>query len=968
MKKLFTLFLFVFVTISMNAQLIITGVLDGPLSNGTKVMEIYAASDIPDLSIYGVELVSNGGGSTGVEYTFPAIALTAGEFAYLANIEQNCIDFLGVTPIDVSTLVMNFNGNDALILYENGAAVDAFGMSDMNGTGTTWEYLDTWAYRVDFTGPDGGTFVEANWTFGMINDMDNQTTNTGAPNPFPMGTYQYAAPADPVVSFSGNADFVTESVGTYNIMVNITGENANPTSVDIIVDAGSTVDGSDYSLSTTTVTFPANSNTSQVVTVTVNDDALAEVGEILVLNLDSPTNSATIGGNSSFSLIINDNDTPIPDLVINEIMYNVFSFDTLEFIEIHNYGTTAVDMEGFSISGVNYNFVTSTIIDAGGYFVVCNNAAAFQSAFGMSPAEWPGGQGLNNTGETITLSDASDNVIDEVTYSDAFPFPMEPDGFGPSLELCDPLQDNSNGVYWLPSMASTGYMIDTVELMASPGMMNTVMCPTVINPTLSFIGNSATYNEDAGTVTVEVEIINGNDMPTNVTVSVDGMSTATDMSDYTYTETTLTFAANVAMDTQMVTLAIVDDMDQESLENIILNLTANDNNSELQTSTYTVNINDNDTPPADLVITEIMYNDPGTGLDSLEYIEFVNNGTTAVDVLGVSFTSGVTHTIQTSMMLQPGDFYVVCVNAVEFQNAFGFAADDQWASGGLNNTGEMIILNDGSGIPVDSVEYSDTAFPSEADGGGPSLELCTDFSVDNNDAANWYASTTGTGFILNGIEVLATPGAANTTMCGTVIEDPVISFSSDAITVDEDAGTITVDVTLAMGNANDTEVTVTATAASTAEDGTDFTYSPSTITFMGGNATGTETISINIADDTETESDETIVLAISGNNGATTGANSTYTVTIVDNDPISVDDIFKGNVSILPNPVSDVLHIRSEIQIDNINIFNILGQNRYSNDSITPNTSIDMNQWEKGIYFVHLISGESKATYQIVVE
>ncbi len=968
MKKFFTLLCLCSICYFSQAQMIITGVLDGPLTGGTKVMEVYAINAIPDISIYGVELVSNGGGSSGnVEYQFPAVSVNAGEFVYFSNDSMNCFNYLGFYPDGESGGTINFNGDDALILYENGAAIDVFGEPDIDGTGSTWEYMDTWAYRNDFTGPDGGTFVEGNWTFGTVNELDGDTLNATSSNPFPFGTYQYATPANPVVSFLGNMATVGEAVGTTGIDITITAPNANPTTVNIMVDPSSTADASDYSLSTTSVTFPGGSMMSQTVTVTVNDDAIQEMSETLVLNLDSPSNMATLGGNATFTLTINDNDTPIPDIVITEIMYNVFNVDSLEYIEIYNNDVMAVDLAGFSFtSGVNYDFAVSTIMNPGDYLVITDNSAGMQAAFGVNADQWPSGEGLNNNGETITLVDASGNVVDQVTYDDSFPFPMEPDGFGPSLELCDVNEDNDNGFNWLASVTATGFMIDTVEVMASPGMANGVMCPAVINPAITFIGNSATYNESTGTASIDVAILSGNANATEVTVSVDGASTADGM-DYTYTPVTLTFPAGVTTDTQTVTLVLIDDVEQESSETIVLTLTGNTNDAILLTDTYVITITDNDTPPAELAITEFMYN--VVGIDSLEFIEIQNIGATSVDVQGVSFTSGIAYTIQNSQILDPGDFYVVCNNSSAFQNAFGINAE-QWTSNeGLNNSGELIIMNDASGNIIDSVAYNDNdPFPSVADGFGPSLELCTTGQSDNNNPANWYASTTPTGVVVDGTEILATPGTPNTTACGTVLNDPIISFSSAGGAVNEADGSVTVDVTLTNGNDTDTDVTVTVTAASTATDGDDFTVSPTTITFPGGTANATETVTITIIDDTAVESDEDIVLAISGNNGAMTGANSTHTIVINDNDVISVDELFLDNVSLMPNPVSEVLVIDSKILLDDVRMINILGQTVYREMNIDGNTRIDVSQLPQGLYFVHMQSGDSKATYQIVVE
>ena len=52
----------------------------------------------------------------------------------------------------------------------------------------TWEYRDGWAYRNNNTGPDGGTFVEGNWTT-MNGALEDAATNAAAANPWPLGTY-----------------------------------------------------------------------------------------------------------------------------------------------------------------------------------------------------------------------------------------------------------------------------------------------------------------------------------------------------------------------------------------------------------------------------------------------------------------------------------------------------------------------------------------------------------------------------------------------------------------------------------------------------------------------------------------------------------------------------------------------------------------------------------------------------------
>ena len=174
-----------------SAQLVITGVIDGPLTGGVpKAIELIALDDIADLSLYGLGSANNGGGSDGEEFTFPADAVSAGTFIYVASEDVGFTDFFGFAP-DYTSGAMSINGDDAVELFYMGGVSDVFGDINQDGSGTDWEYLDGWAYRVGYTGPDGETFVLGNWTFSGINALDGETTNATAAVPFPLGSYEY---------------------------------------------------------------------------------------------------------------------------------------------------------------------------------------------------------------------------------------------------------------------------------------------------------------------------------------------------------------------------------------------------------------------------------------------------------------------------------------------------------------------------------------------------------------------------------------------------------------------------------------------------------------------------------------------------------------------------------------------------------------------------------------------------------
>jgi len=172
---------------NVNAQcgnLYIAGVIDGPLTGGTpKAVQLCASGAIADLSIYGIESISNGGGSGGMEeFTLPADALGAGECVWITGDLAQFNAYFGFDACYESGTV-NVNGDDAFILYCSGVAEDAFGDSNTDGTGETWEYLDGWAVSNDMAA--NPTFTDTEWTYSGPNALDGEMTNAGAANPYP---------------------------------------------------------------------------------------------------------------------------------------------------------------------------------------------------------------------------------------------------------------------------------------------------------------------------------------------------------------------------------------------------------------------------------------------------------------------------------------------------------------------------------------------------------------------------------------------------------------------------------------------------------------------------------------------------------------------------------------------------------------------------------------------------------------
>ncbi|MCC7505966.1 MAG: lamin tail domain-containing protein [Saprospiraceae bacterium] len=166
---------------------------------------------------------------------------------------------------------------------------------------------------------------------------------------------------------------------------------------------------------------------------------------------------------------------------------------------------------------------------------------------------------------------------------------------------------------------------------------------------------------------------------------------------------------------------------------------------------------------AQVVITEIMYNPPESGTDSLEYVELFNKSNSPLDVSGWNFTQGFEFVFPASSTINPNSYIVIAKSASAFESVFGFQPYGIWVINGAltNNPGEDIELRDAAGNVIDYVDYMNAApWPIGANGNGASLVLC-DVNADNALASSWQDASTSTGVTINGKEILANPGAAS---------------------------------------------------------------------------------------------------------------------------------------------------------------------------------------------------------------
>lgn len=861
MKKNLTLLLLTFIAaLSLKAQVVITEIMYNPPESGTDSLEFieFHNPGSTDVDMTGYTFTVG----TAITYSFTSgYILPAGGYAVVAKNSGAMSRQFGVNTLQFGVGGISNNGT-TILLRNNGVTVD----SVTYATGGAWPTTPNGrGPSLVLCNPASDNALAINWVASVTTTpvTINSFVLTGSPGAADAACGSATAPN---LAFSAATYSVNEGAGSLTVTVNLTNPNSNPTSVDMTLAAtGTATNGSDFTFtSPTTLTFPANSTTPQTVNITITDDTDIEGVESFSLNLTNATNGGVITTPNTNVTIVDNDVNAISGLVITEIMYNDPSAgtDVLEFIEIYNNTSNTVNLGGVYFSqGVTFTFPSTASLAAGAYTVVSADTMAMNLVFTQNFEHRFTGA-LTNTGEAIVLKDGLGNTIDSVFYSATAPWPSSPNGQGNSLVLCDYNSDNSNGANWLASTTNTGILVGAtnLELICSPFAVDGV-CASIGLPQLAFNLMADTIAENGGSYVAEVSITNANATATTVDVVVQVSGTATNGSDYTLAQPmTLTFPPSSAGSLQ-VPITIADDALVEGNERVVIRLDNAVNGFLVQGSEqFTLTIEDNDVVPVSgLVITEIMYNDPSSNIDTFEFIEIRNTNTTSVNLAGCHFSAGITYSFPPTV-LGPDGYAVVALDTARLRRYFGFSTNHQW-TGNLVNGGEAIVLRDAFGNGIDSVFYRSTGgWPTAANGNGRSLVLC-DPTLDNSLAASWDVSIDSIGQVaVNSVlrTVWASPGRADL-VCDTT--RALFSFAVANVQVLENAGTATVTVNLANPSPVDTIYVDVAVAGGSATLGADFNGTfPATLQFLPNQTS--QNLTISITDDALVEPTEVIALRL----------------------------------------------------------------------------------------------------------
>ena len=158
-----------------------------------------------------------------------------------------------------------------------------------------------------------------------------------------------------------------------------------------------------------------------------------------------------------------------------------------DWVELFNPTNENIDIGNWvfkdKVNDHNFTIPADRVMNPGMYLVLCRDTLEFKDDF-PSVINFAGdlGFGLSGGGELIRLFDSNGNLIDEVTYDDADPWPAEADGAGPTLELIHPSLDNGLGTNWsasdfnggTPGAENSVYVTDSSNSMDSGVVINEI--------------------------------------------------------------------------------------------------------------------------------------------------------------------------------------------------------------------------------------------------------------------------------------------------------------------------------------------------------------------------------------------------------------------------------------------------------------------------------------------------------------
>jgi hypothetical protein len=340
----------------------------------------------------------------------------------------------------------------------------------------------------------------------------------------------------PTVAFSTSTSTDSESVATRSISVGIPFATSTSIQVDYGVTGGTAGSGTDYSLSSGSVTIEEGATTGTIVIPSIIDDSADEADETIIITLSNPT-GATLGSDIVHTAIITDND----------------SAPVIDFITTSSSGAESVSSAGLTVS-LSATSSQNVTVD----YAISGTATGSGTDYTLGAGKLTINAG--ETSGTITIASIIDDPFDE-----------------PDETVIITLSNPVNAI--LGSDITHTFTINDNDS----------------TPVINF--NTPASNGDESITSVALAVDLSVEPQQNVTVDYAISGTATGSgTDYTLANGTLTISTGEATGT--ITIAdIVDDILDEENETVIVTLSNPSNATLGADNVHTYTINDNDSLP-----------------------------------------------------------------------------------------------------------------------------------------------------------------------------------------------------------------------------------------------------------------------------------------------------------------------------------------------------------------------------------
>jgi hypothetical protein len=642
----------------------------------------------------------------------------------------------------------------------------------------------------------------------------------------------------------------------------------------------------------------------------------------------------------------------LPQLVITEFAH---SPNTMEFIEVYNAGSTAVNLNGLKwTDGTGGDFPNMTVA-AGSNILFSTNPSS--SASLMGGTYYTITSGLAATNDVLVIRNTLNQVIDSVDYYvGTNGWPAAAAGvYGYSFELNSATNNNNLGSNW--SVPANTISSSNGTIKATPGVYPPVP-PSPAPQVLSYKQLSATTSR----------------VVFNQAVSSASAST---VSNYTFSPALTVTAATPAATNDTIILT------HQALSNGVpytLSVSGVQNSSNVSNAPASLDFIWNQSVPA-LVITEIIHSP-----NDIEMIEVFNNSTSPINLGGLKWTDGTTGNFPAITL--PGDSTIVFATAPGTASATLLVDTIFAINNGLGSSNDVLVIRNSLDQMIDSVDYyvGTNGWPAAPTSTyGYSFEL-NNASNDNSLGNNWAVPfNTITPQPSQGI-IRATPGVYPAP--AVTPSSATVNFAGTKANVTENGVQVNVIVNLTGGNASPSSVDLQLVPMGTATSGSDFVIPASMQYNWAANANNVnDTITFTINNDAIPENTEYFMLRMVNPVNVTLPAASSnnFTVFIADDDmqaPVASQNLTLSYMSSLGNgtagansaeivahdPLTQRLYIANSVgaKIDIVNFSNPAAPTIIYTIPVTPYGNINSITVRNGIVAAAIENSVPEAPGKVV--